>query len=151
MPLGIVNTKSLFSQQTLAPISQSFRFKHPFCMLVAGPLQSGKTSWTVNLLKERHNRFQPSVDAILFCYSQWQKSYDELKQKVPPTIFHQGIPSLERMVSLQNGVLVLDDLIEEVIRDSNIMNMFIVGIQHRNISVLFLMKTSFKKDLMLAQ
>ena len=27
--------------------TQLFQFKHPFCMLVADPSQSGKTSWTV--------------------------------------------------------------------------------------------------------
>ena len=127
--------QSLFNDQP----AKSFKFKHPCYMMVAGPSQSGKTTWTVRLLEKREECFQPAVDTILFYYSQWQKNYDDLKQKVPSTIFHQGIPSLERMDSLQNGVLVLDDLMEEVIRDSNLMNMFIVGSHHRNISVLFLM------------
>ena len=122
-----------------------FKLKHPFCMLVAGPSHSGKTSWTVQLLAERRDRFQPPVDNILYCYSQWQKNYDDLKHLVPSTQFHQGQPSMEKLESLQNGILVLDDLMEESVNDSKIMNMFIVGSHHRNISVLFLMQNVYQK------
>ena len=125
------------SHQALVPKAQSFKFKHPFCMLVAGPSHSGKTSWTVKLLAERRECFQPPVDTILYCYSQWQKNYDDLKRLVPSTQFHQGQPSMEILESLQNGILVLDDLMEESVNDSKIMNMFIVGSHHRNISVFF--------------
>ena len=114
-------------------------------MMVCGPSRSGKTKWTVRLLKERHDIIQPTIDGILFCYSQWQPSYDELKKTVPSVHFHQGPPSLKTMESLQNGILVLDDLMEEVIKDINIMNMFIVGSHHKSISVLFLMQNIFQK------
>ena len=99
----------------------------------------------MRLLKERHDLIQPTIDSILFCYSQWQPSYDELKKTVPSVHFHQGPPSLKTMESLQNGILVLDDLMEEVIKDINIMNMFIVGSHHKSISVLFLMQNIFQK------
>ena len=114
-------------------------------MMVCGPSRSGKTKWTVRLLEERHERFQPPVDAILFCYSEWQTNYDDLKNLVPNTQFHQGLPPLEKLESLQNGILVLDDLMEESVHDSKIMNMFIVGSHHRNISVLFLMQNVFQQ------
>ena len=52
---------------------------------------------------------------------------------------------MERIDSFQNGVLVLDDLVEEVIKESNIMNMFIGGSHHKNISLLFLMQNIFQK------
>ena len=66
-PYTSVRKRNLFIHQDLAPRSQTFKFQHPFCMLVAGPSRSGKTQWTMKLLKERH---QHRVDGILFCYSQ---------------------------------------------------------------------------------
>ena len=72
-------------------------------------------------------------------------NYDDIKCAVPSTQFHQGIPSLEKLESLQNIILVLDDLMEESVKDSNILNMFIAGSHHRNISVLFLMQNVFEK------
>ena len=106
-------------------------------MMVCGPSRSGKTKWTVRLLEERHERFQLPTDTILFCYSEWQTNYEDLKHSVPNTQFHQGLPPLEKIESLQNGILVLDDLMEKSVHYSKIMNMFIVGSHHRNISVLF--------------
>ena len=38
-----VSRRNMFSHQALAPRSQPFKFKHPFCMMVAGPSRSGKT------------------------------------------------------------------------------------------------------------
>ena len=74
-------------------------------MLVAGPSRSGKTQWTMKLLKDRHQRIEPLVDGILFCYSQWQQAYDELRRLVPTTQFHKGVPSFETMKLLKNGIL----------------------------------------------
>ena len=53
IPVTTVSKRNLFSHQALSLRSQPFKFKHPFCMLVAGPSHSGKTSWTVKLLAER--------------------------------------------------------------------------------------------------
>ena len=40
------------------------------------------------ILKERHQRIDPPVDGVLFCYSQWQDKYDALKREVPTAQFH---------------------------------------------------------------
>ena len=65
-----VSKRNPFRNHALAPRSQTLKFQHPFCMLVAEPSRSGKTQWTMKLLKERHQRIEPLVDSILFCYSQ---------------------------------------------------------------------------------
>ena len=60
-----VSRRNIFGHQALATRSQPFKFKHPFCMMVAGPSQSGKTQWVVRLLKERRERIEPPVDGVL--------------------------------------------------------------------------------------
>lgn len=84
------------SQQAAKPSSivrmQSFKFKHLFCMLVAGPSRSGKPHWVVGLLRQHRKLIDPPVDAILYCYAHWQGKYDELKMSAPLAQFHKGLP-----------------------------------------------------------
>ena len=114
-------------------------------MMVAGPSRSGKTQWVVKLLKERHERIDPPVHGVMFCYTHWQDKYDELKRSVPSTHFHQGLPSMNTMNSLSNGILILDDLMDQVVKDPKIMSVFTEGSHHKNISVLFLMQNMYQK------
>ena len=114
-------------------------------MMVAGPSRSGKTQWVVRLLKERHKRIEPPVDGVLFCYAHWQDKYGELKRVVPTTHFHEGLLSTETMNSLRNGIIVLDDLMEQAVKDPNIMSVFTEGSHHKNISILFLMQNMYQK------
>ena len=65
-PFTTVSKRNLLNHQASTSIAESFEFKHPFGMLVAGPTQSGKTQWTVKFLKERNQRIDPPVDDILF-------------------------------------------------------------------------------------
>ena len=133
-----VSRRNMFSHHAMAPRSQPFRFQHPFCMMLAGPSRSGKTQWVVHLLKERRGRIEPPVDGVVFCYSHWQEKYDELG-------VHRGLPSTETMKTFLNGILLLDNLMEEAVKDQNIMSLFTKGSHHKNISVLFLMQNMYQK------
>ena len=46
-----VTTVCKRNHQVPTAISESFKFKHPFGMLVAGPTQSGKTLWTMKIFE----------------------------------------------------------------------------------------------------
>ena len=54
-PFTTVSKRNLLNRQASTSIAESFKFKHPFGMLVAGPTQSGKTQWTVKFLKSLQN------------------------------------------------------------------------------------------------
>ena len=114
-------------------------------MMVAGPSRSGKTQWVVRLLQERRERIEPPVEGVGFCYAHCPQKYDELKLSVPSTYFHPGLPSTETMSSLSNGILILDDLMEQAVKDPNFLRMFTEGSHHKNISVLFLMQNMYQK------
>ena len=65
-------------------------FQHPFCMMVTGPSQSGKTEWTRKLLFSP--LIQPLPERILWCFGQWQPLYEELQKKNPYIEFVHGTP-----------------------------------------------------------
>ena len=140
-----VSKRNVFGYQSLEPRKHLFKFKHPFCMMVAGPSRSGKTQWVVQLLQQRGERIDPPVDGVVYCYAHWQDKYDDLQRTVPTIHFHQGPPLLEMISSLRNGILVLDDLMERVVKDTNLMSVFTEGSHHKNISVVFLMQNMYQK------
>jgi hypothetical protein len=122
-------------------LNKDFRFKHPFCMMVAGPSRSGKTHWVMNLLRER--RIEPVPHRIIYCYAHWQEKYDELKQFAPNTHFNQGLPYAYFLKQLENCVIVLDDLMDVAMKEPTIMSIFTEGSHHRNVSVIFLSQNIF--------
>ena len=52
---------------------------------------------------------------------------------------------MNTMNSLSNGILILDDLMEQVVKDPKIVSVFTEGSHHKNISVLFLKQNMYQK------
>ena len=111
-------------------------------IMVSGPTASGKTYWTHKLLK--NEMFTQPVASVLYCYGVYQDYYDEMK--LPNIEFHQGLPTLEKVQSLHDGkfhVIVLDDLMEFIIKSIDVQNLFTKYCHHYNISVIFLTQNIF--------
>ena len=68
-------------------------------IMVAGPTASGKTYWTHKLLTNQ--MFTEHVTSVLYCYGVYQSYYNEMK--IPNLEFHEGLPSLEKVQSLNDG------------------------------------------------
>ena len=68
-------------------------------IMIARPTGSGKTFWTNKLLKNK--MFSESVSSVLYCYGVYQTYYD--KMEIPNLELHEGLPSLDKVQSLNNG------------------------------------------------
>ena len=110
--------------------------------MVAGPTASGKTYWTHKLLTNQ--MFTEHVTSVLYCYGVYQSYYNEMK--IPNLEFHEGLPSLEKVQSLNDGqfhVIVLDDLMEYIIKSVETQNLFTKYCHHYNITAIFLTQNVF--------
>lgn len=113
-------------------------------IMVAGPTGSGKTYWTHRLLQ--HHMFTKPVKSILYCYGVYQEYYNQMK--IPNLEFHEGLPSLEKIESLNDGsfhVIVLDDLMEYIVKSIETQTLFTKYCHHYNISVIFLTQNIFAR------
>lgn len=119
-------------------------FNHPFTSMIAGPTQSGKTTFLKKLIDECQTLIKPAPDLITFCYSQYQKSYDQFSKKIPIE-FKQGLPSIEDFDPSKNNLVILDDLMTECENDPSISNLFTVDSHHKNISVILITHNIFSK------
>ena len=111
-------------------------------IMVAGPTSSGKTYWTHKLLT--HNMFTESVASVLYCYGVFQDYFNQMK--IPNIEFHEGLPTLEKVQSLHDGsfhVIVLDDLMEYIVKSIEVQNLFTKYCHHYNIMVIFLTQNVF--------
>ena len=111
-------------------------------IMVAGPTSSGKTYWTHKLLT--HNMFTEQVASVLYCYGVFQDYFNQMK--IPNIEFHEGLPSLEKVQSLHDGsfhVIVLDDLMEYIVKSIEVQNLFTKYCHHYNITVIFLTQNVF--------
>ena len=59
---------------------------HPFTAMVAGPTGSGKTMMIARLLSNMDELISPVLDEVIFCFSEWQPLYGEIKRGAKKTI-----------------------------------------------------------------
>ena len=65
---------------------------------------------------------------------------------IPNIEFHEGLPDLEKKQSLNDGkfhIIVLDDLMEHIIKSVETQNLFTKYCNHYNISAIFLYTKCF--------
>ena len=111
-------------------------------IMVSGPTGAGKTYWTHKLLT--NNMFTKPVSSVLYCYGVFQDYYNEMK--IPNIEFHEGLPDLDKVKSLNDSkfhVIVLDDLMEHIVKSIDTQNLFTKYCHHFNISAIFLTQNIF--------
>ena len=105
-------------------------------IMIAGPTGSGKTFWTDKLLKNQ--MFTEPVSSVLYCYGVYQTFYN--KMEIPNLELYEGLPSLDKVQSLNDGkfhVIVLDDLMEYIVKSVETQNLFTKYCHHFNITAIF--------------
>ncbi|KAK3106066.1 hypothetical protein FSP39_011921 [Pinctada imbricata] len=132
------------------PPKESFKFQHPFTMIVAGPTMSGKTTWVKDLLILNQVMIKPSPTRIIWLYKRWQPMYDVIKKMIhPPVHFIQGLPSNIQHNDFINpkeyNLLIMDDIQRDASGNQDVCELFTEGAHHRNLSVICLMQNIFNK------
>ena len=127
--------------------------EHSFSMIVAGPSKAGKTCFTSKLLKHIDSMSTVPPVEILWCYSEYQPNYHSLVVENPKLRLVQGLPDLKelRKGSPVPRLLVLDDLMLEISKDSSMASLFTRGVHHWNVSVVFIVQNVFLTGLRTAR
>ena len=69
------------------------RWKHPFTAVISGPTKSGKTYFVERFISNIDYIMYPRPMEIVWCYGEWQLSYENLKRQ--GVIFIEGIPDTD--------------------------------------------------------
>ena len=109
-------------------------FKHPFTAILAGPSQTGKSTFLKDFLSFKNYMIEPVPDKIVWFYGIYQKLYDEIQD----VTFVEGFPPNYMEYLGTNTLFILDDLMSECCDNKNLTNLFTKGSHHLNLSVIFI-------------
>ena len=116
---------------------------------VSGATCSGKTYWTFRLLRNKDEMFIKPPQKVLYCYGIFQQLYETMEKELPFVTFHSGLPNDEELSQLSSdkyyNLVILDDLMENVTSSPDMENLFVQGMHHRNLSILFLNQNMYCK------
>lgn len=123
-----------------------YKLKTPFVLCISGGTQSGKTTLASKIIIRQQELLDPPVDQIIYCFTEWQENlFSFLKSNVKDISFHKGLPT--NYDSSKSSLSILDDLMTEISKSEEIVNLVARTSHHRNISVLFLTQVFFYKNL----
>ena len=114
----------------------------PFTCMFVGPTGSGKTSFLFKLLGALSQVCSHPPDRIIYCYGAWQKSFAACS--LSNIEFHEGMKSLEDIPDDgKHTVMILDDLMSELSKSKEMVDLFTKHSHHRMISCFFLVQKMF--------
>ena len=131
-----MNMETWWKERSLLP------FHSPSTAMIVGPTMSGKTSLIYQILKHADGMFQTPPERIFIAYNAYQPLFEEMEKQIDRLILHQGLPSKEQIEDwsqdVQHTVLVLDDMMMQVTKSEESLNLFCVTAHHRRVSVFML-------------
>lgn len=124
--------------------SMDLRIPTPTTMIISGGTGCGKSTLTKELLKNMHTVFYPVPEKIYWAYSIYQPGYIEL-EKIPNLELIQGVPNFEELSKQKSlpKLLVLDDLVTELQKSQELINLFTKGSHHFNCSIIYITQNPF--------
>ena len=121
------------------------RLKTPFSMIIAGPSNSGKTTFVIDLLKHSDRLIDNEFDYVLYFYGERFPHDKELaKHNIQ---FYQGLPeSFDSFINpSKRGLAIFDDLMSECGNNKLITEFFTKRSHHENVSIIFITQNLFQE------
>jgi len=109
---------------------------------------TGKTKWTLELIKRRHEIISHPIRKILYCYGEYQDQYSELND--PLVVFIPTISELMQQIDGSDILIIIDDKLTELTqKDENLFltKFFVQQVHHKMCSMIILLQNFFSKNM----
>ena len=123
--------------------SLKLQFKCPSSIIISGPSQCGKTTFTRQIPQHADYLFERPIRKVLYCCGQWQDCFKDLAKEVT---FMEGIP--DDIAALfppqyRPSLLVLDDPMRNCSDDGRILHFFTKVSHHCDVTCIHLTQNVF--------
>ena len=112
-----------------------FHLSKSTTFLISGPSNCGKTHFVSQFIKNLDYLMSPMPERIVWCYSIWQKAYDQIEAD-----FIQGIPDFNYFDG-RPTLVIIDNLMDQNIE--TVMKFFTRGSHHLNLTIFYLVQNLF--------
>lgn len=119
------------------------RLKHDASMIVSGPTQSGKSTFTVKLLEARKFIFDQPLEHMFWYYGIAQ-SYLHNKLRTMNVHLEEGLPSNFDRIP-KKSIIVIDDLSSEMKTNKAVTQLFTRVAHHNQCFVILITQNLFEK------
>lgn len=86
---------------------------------------------------------------VFYCYGIYQPIFERMETELPFVEFHQGLPSETDLESVSDekhcNLMILDDLMESVTSSPEMEVLFVRGMHHRHLSVVYINQNMYCK------
>ncbi len=122
-------------------------FKSPCTVGLYGGTQVGKSTWIERVIEHSDSMFTTPPVWIVYSYGVFDDRYRKLQELKPNMVLYHGVPSESEMEkytsSGQPGLLILDDVINTVLKDDKAETLFLRSSHHLNFSVMLTSQNLF--------
>lgn len=146
-----VDTKD--QESSMSSKMYDLRFKSPSTFILVGSSQSGKTTFTLNVLRSASELFEDSrcVQNVLFYYKHMQPSYESVEKEGLVNQWVNQVPTKsdiqDRTMLYKNSggsIVIIDDFGDEL--TSDILHIFTALSHHYKLHVFLLLQTLYSKN-----
>ena len=131
--------------------AEVLNLKTPARITLSGPSGSGKTEWIRRFLKHHPSIIGKAFDISLFVYGEYQQLFDVIKDENPSMKWCEGFSQELIEKELKNTIgtklLIVDDLLQEVAKDSFFHSFYVRASHHWNVTVIFTTQNLYHKGL----
>ncbi len=127
-----------------------FKFQPNTTISLSGTTGSGKTKFAYKCLQNIDDMFETTPpEKILYCYGIYQSLFDEMQMTVKSIHFHKGIPTTDYIDEFIQGkthcMIILDDLMDQTVKNTEIELLFTRGAHHKGITVMYINQNMFNQ------
>jgi len=125
----------------------NFQLKHPALMTIVGPTCSGKSTFTIELIRKRNEIFDKPIDKVIYVYTEHQNIFDELQSEDKDIVFTKNLEEVENILG-QNSLIIFDDLMVTFSKNTEyIEDWFVRKAHHRSCSVVCILQNLNPKNM----
>jgi hypothetical protein len=128
----------------------AFKARFPFCAMVSGATQAGKTHWMKKFLQHLDELIDAEITEVIWCYGISQKSnHDDIKAICPvPITFVEGLPDIDEITTPTSPpkLVVLDDL-QNQCKKGEANDLFSRAASHRQLGIFHLVQNFHGKGM----